>query len=44
VCVEEGLSDGDRVVTLFPGVASEGMKVRISNSEKGTGNGKEGKP
>ena len=44
VYVKEGLSDGDRVVTLFPGVASEGMKVRISNSEKGTGNSKEGKP
>lgn len=44
VYVREGLSDGDRVVTLFPGVVSEGMKVRVSNSEKGTENGKEGKP
>jgi RND family efflux transporter MFP subunit len=44
VYVKEGLSDGDQVVTFFPGVASEGMKVRISNSEKGTGNSKEGKP
>jgi len=35
VYVKEGLSDGDRVVTLFPGTASEGMKVRLSNGEKG---------
>lgn len=44
VYVKKGLSNGDQVVTLFPGVASEGMKVRISNSEKGGKNGKEGKP
>jgi RND family efflux transporter MFP subunit len=44
VYVKNGLSDGDRVVTLFPGVASEGIRVRISNSEKGGKNGKEGKP
>ncbi|MBW2170206.1 MAG: hypothetical protein JRG69_13290 [Deltaproteobacteria bacterium] len=44
VYVKEGLSDGDQVVTFFPGVASEGMKVRISQSEKGTGHSKEGKP
>ena len=44
IYVKEGLSDGDQVVTFFPGVASEGMKVRISPSEKRTGHSKEGKP
>ena len=41
VYVKEGLTNGDRVVTLFPGVASEGIKVRISNSEMGGEKGKE---
>ncbi len=44
VYAKEGLSDGDQVITLFPGVVSEGMKVRISQSEKRTGHSKEGKP
>jgi RND family efflux transporter MFP subunit len=29
VYVKEGLSDGDQVIIRFPGVASEGMKVRV---------------
>jgi RND family efflux transporter MFP subunit len=29
VIVKEGIADGDQVVTRFPGVVSEGMKVRV---------------
>jgi RND family efflux transporter MFP subunit len=31
VYVTRGLSDGDQVITLFPGTALEGMKVRVRN-------------
>lgn len=31
VYVTGGLSDGDQVITLFPGTALEGMKVRVRN-------------
>jgi RND family efflux transporter MFP subunit len=40
VFVTEGLSDGDKVVTLFPGMATEGMKVRVRpRSDEGGSSG-----
>jgi multidrug efflux pump subunit AcrA (membrane-fusion protein) len=35
--VKEGLEEGDQIITRFPGVATEGMKVRIKPKSDQTG-------
>jgi multidrug efflux pump subunit AcrA (membrane-fusion protein) len=35
--VKEGIEEGDQIITRFPGVATEGMKVRIKPKSDQTG-------
>ncbi len=35
--IKEGIEEGDQIITRFPGVATEGMKVRIKPKPDQTG-------
>jgi multidrug efflux pump subunit AcrA (membrane-fusion protein) len=37
VYVNEGLGDGDQIITRFPGIATEGMKVRVKSKSDQVG-------
>ena len=37
VYVKEGLSQGDRIITRFPGIATNGMQVRVKTADSPQG-------